>query len=201
MTDIVLGPPGASFKERHALREWVMQSEIGRPLPLRVLRDGQEIEVTLSLAPFPIELPELPGPPQVGSVAPALELNFLSERSRGPAPGRSQLLFFWATWCTPCKKSLPELFAFARDRNVEVVSITDEESAVVNDFLREFDGDFPAVVALDRRREQFQKYGVSGTPTFVLVDSGGVVRHYQAGYSDGKGLRIDGWQWDGGDHQ
>ncbi len=201
VTDIVLGPPGASFQERHELREWVMQSEIGRPLPMRVLREEQEIEVMLRLAPFPIELPKLPGPPQVGSVAPALELNYLSEPHPEPVTGQSQLLFFWATWCAPCKNSLPELLAFARDRNVEVVSITDEDSEVVNAFLHEFDGDFPEVVASDRRREQFQKYGVSGTPTFVLVDGGGVVRHYQAGYNVGTGLRIEGWQWNGGGHQ
>jgi thiol-disulfide isomerase/thioredoxin len=196
VTDIMLGPPGAPFQERHELREWVMQSEIGRPLPMRLLRDNREMEVLIRLAPYPIELPMLPGPPQIGSVAPALELNYLSDSHR-PGQGQSRLLFFWATWCRPCKRSLPELLAFAEDRDIQVVSITDEDPEVVSSFLREYDGQFPEIVASDRRREQFQKYGVSGTPTFVLVDSGGVVRHYQAGYKVEKGLRVDGWQWNG----
>jgi thiol-disulfide isomerase/thioredoxin len=197
VTDIILGPPDAPFQERHEMREWVMQSEVGKPLPMRLLRDDEEMEVMVRLAPFPIELPTLPGPPRVGSVAPAIELDYLPGSGK-PARGQSQLLFFWATWCNPCKKSLPELLAFARDRDIDVVSISDEKPDVVSSFLSEFDGDFPEIVASDRRREQFQKYGVSGTPTFVLVDSAGVVQHYQAGYKVEKGLRIDGWQWHGG---
>jgi len=197
VTDIVLGPPGAPFQERHELREWVMQSEIGEPLAMRVLRDDREIEVDIQLAPFPIEMPTLPGPPQVGSVAPELELNYLPD-SRKAEQDESQLLFFWATWCAPCKKSLPEVLAFAEQRGIPVVSITDEAPAVVSSFLRDFGGQFPDIVASDTRREQFQKYGVSGTPTFVLVDSDGIVRHYQAGYRVDNGLRIDGWRWNRG---
>jgi thiol-disulfide isomerase/thioredoxin len=197
--DIVLGPPGAPFQERHGLREWVMQSEIGRPLTLRLSRDGREIELAIRLAPYPLELPKLPGPPQIGSAAPPLELDYLPN-SRKPGQGQSRLIFFWATWCGPCKQSLPELLAFARDRDMTVVSITDEDPGVVGSFLRKYDGRFPEIVATDPDREQFQKYGVSGTPTFVLVDRDGVVRHYQIGYKIEDGLRIDGWQWTGGAH-
>jgi thiol-disulfide isomerase/thioredoxin len=196
MGDIVLGPPGAPFHERHELREWVMQGEIGKPLPLRLLRDDREVEVAIRLAPYPIELPALPGPPQIGSAAPPLELDYLPD-SRRPEHGQSQLLFFWATWCRPCKQSLPEMLAFARDRDIAVVSITDEDPDVVGSFLRKYDGRFPEFGATDSHREQFQKYGVSGTPTFVLVDSDGVVRHYQTGYKVEEGLRVDGWQWSG----
>jgi hypothetical protein len=38
---------------------------------------------------------------------------------------------------------------------------------------------------------------VSGTPTIVLVDAKGSVRHYQTGYNLENGLRIDGWSWEG----
>jgi thioredoxin-related protein len=92
------------------------------------------------------------------------------------------------------------MLAFAKDRNITVVSITDEDPDVVGSFLRKYDGRFPEIAATDRHREQFQKYGVSGTPTFVLVDRDGVVRHYQTGYNIEDGLRVDGWQWAGGAH-
>jgi thioredoxin-related protein len=90
------------------------------------------------------------------------------------------------------------MLAFAKDRDIAVVSITDEDPDVVGSFVRTYDGHFPEIVATDPHREQFQKYGVSGTPTFVLVDSDGVVRHYQTGYKVNEGLRVDGWQWNGG---
>jgi thiol-disulfide isomerase/thioredoxin len=174
-----------------------MQGEIGKPLPLRLLRDEREVEVAIRLAPYPIELPKLPGPPQIGSVAPTLELDYLPD-SRRPGQGRPQLLFFWATWCGPCKQSLPEMLAFAEDRDIAVVSITDENPDVVGSFIGKYDGRLPQIAATDPHRIQFQKFGVSGTPTFVLVDSDGVVRHYQTGYKVEEGLRVDGWQWNGG---
>jgi thioredoxin-related protein len=50
-------------------------------------------------------------------------------------------------------------------------------------------------VATDAYRKSFQDYGVSGTPTFVLVDRKGIVRHYQRGYQPESGLEIEGWEW------
>jgi thiol-disulfide isomerase/thioredoxin len=190
--DVLLGPPGAPFSERHAVREWVMQGEIGRPLPLRILRDDQELEVTVRLAPYPLELPQLPGPPEIGSVAPALELEYLAD-VRPPDPTRPRLYFFWETWCSHCKHALPELTAFAAERDVPIVAITDEAPETVQAFLRNHDGPVPEIVATDRRRTSFRDYGVSGTPTFVLVDAEGIVRHYSHGYNTRRGLDIAGW--------
>ena len=56
-----------------------------------------------------------------------------------------------------------------------------------------FDKPFPERVATDELRRSFLAYGVSGTPTFVLVDGEGVVRSYSVAYSPAKGLGVDGW--------
>jgi hypothetical protein len=50
------------------------------------------------------------------------------------------------------------------------------------------------VIAIDPLRISFRNYGVSGTPTFVLIDGKGVVRHYQSGYTLDRGLQIEGWK-------
>ncbi|HJS57526.1 MAG TPA: TlpA disulfide reductase family protein, partial [Vicinamibacteria bacterium] len=119
---------------------------------------------------------------------------------RGDLPkdraGRSgQLLFFWATWCGPCKAALPELLAFERVRGVPVVAVTDESAETLDPFFKTFVDPFPERVSIDEARRAFRAYGVSGTPTFVLVDGAGTVRSYATGYSKGKGLGIDGWRW------
>jgi thioredoxin-related protein len=44
-------------------------------------------------------------------------------------------------------------------------------------------------------RRAFLAYGLSGTPTFVLVDGQGIVQSYATGYTPQKGLGIDGWTW------
>jgi thiol-disulfide isomerase/thioredoxin len=197
--DVILGPPGRSFEEPRQVREWTMLRAVGEPAPLEVLR-GREVSVrTLVPDTHPGRFPDLPGPPEVGSAAPALEL----EPYRGSAPGalasaeKPHLLFFWATWCLPCKASLPEVAAFARERGVEVVAITDEDRATLDEFFTRFHADFPATVARDTRRRTFRGYGVSGTPTFVLVDARGVVESYSSGYGPTKGLGVPGWRWAG----
>ena len=56
VTDILLGTPGKPFLEQHAVREWTMQSEPGRPVYLELLRDGEPLEARLVLTPFPVQM-------------------------------------------------------------------------------------------------------------------------------------------------
>ncbi len=187
--DIIIGPPDAPFAEPNQVREWTMQREIGEAAPLVVERDGQRRELTLLPDPFPMDMPALPGPPKVGSPAPALDL----QKYRGDATlraGTDTLLFFWATWCAPCKFALPELTRIARERNIEVLAITDEPADTLDKFFKEFDGAFPKRVAIDAYRQSFQSYGVSGTPTFVLVGGDGTVQYYETGYNAKVGLKL-----------
>jgi thiol-disulfide isomerase/thioredoxin len=192
--DIILGPPSAPFVEPHAVREWTMRSEIGQPAPLKILREEQTLEVTLRPSAYPVKMPKLPGPPPVGSNAPVLKVDLFRGAERVVA-GKPKLLFFWATWCGPCKYALPEVLAFAKARDIEVIAVTDEDPEVLNKFFAQQKEPFPEVVAIDPLRITFQSYGVSGTPTFVMVDDHDVVRHYQTGYNAEHGLTVDGWDW------
>ena len=196
--DVILGPPGHPFKEPHQIREWTMLSEVGRSRPLLVQRGDGKIRVALTPAPYPIRLPELPGPPKVGSAAPPLKLGAY----RGTLPtrladGREHLLFFWATWCLPCKAAIPEVLAFAQERAAQVIAITDEPSEQLDTFFGRFKAPFPDTVAVDDLRRAFQAYGVSGTPTFVLIDGEGRIASQSTGYTPEKGLPIEGWSWAG----
>lgn len=194
--DVVVGPPGAPFVERAQIREWTMLSKVDRPAPLEVLRDGKRMHVKLVPQPYPLVWPEIPGPPKVGS--PAVPLKVDPYRGTPPvklATGTPHLLFFWATWCGPCKASLPEVLAFERERHTPVVAITEEPREQLDAFFRVFTAPFPDTVAMDAYRRAFVAYGVSGTPTFVLVDGQGTVVSYSTGYSPAKSLGIQGWSW------
>jgi thiol-disulfide isomerase/thioredoxin len=194
--DLIVGPPGHPFVEPHQVREWTMLSPIDKPAPLVVQRGDRQLQVTLVPKPYPVRLPELPGPPKVGSAAPSVPLN----QYRGTVPtaladGKPHLLFFWATWCAPCKASIPELLAFEGARDTQVIAITDEPSEQLDAFFKHYEGPFPATVATDELRRAFQAYGVSGTPSFVLVDAAGNVAAQATGYTPEKGLGIEGWKW------
>jgi hypothetical protein len=76
-----------------------------------------------------------------------------------------------------------------------VIAITDEDPEVLEKFFATTKQTFADKVAIDPLRTAFRDYGVSGTPTIVLVDEHGVVRHYHAGYDANAGLGIEGWTW------
>ncbi len=187
--DVIVGTPDQEFLEPNQVREWTMQREIGEPAGLLIRRDGKPMRLTLLPDPFPIEMPKLPGPPKVGSVAPPVDV----EDYRGSVevqPGKETLLFFWATWCAPCKFALPEVMRAAEERGVEVIAITDEKEKALDAFFEKFAEPFPENIAVDPYRQSFQAYGVSGTPTFVLIDGSGKVSHYKTGYNAKLGLEL-----------
>jgi thiol-disulfide isomerase/thioredoxin len=197
--DLVLGPSnGGEFLSKNQIRAWTMLAPVGKPGMLTIIRDGQRRPINIVPAPFPMKWPELPGPVQIGAAAPETNL----KAYRGPVQANLRkrsphLLFFWATWCGPCKLAIPELLAFEKERKTPVIGITDEKSAVLDKFLTRFTSPLPNSLAMDEKRKSFVSYGVSGTPTFVLVDEKGNVTWRQVGYTPSQGLSIPGWTWSG----
>jgi thiol-disulfide isomerase/thioredoxin len=63
--------------------------------------------------------------------------------------GRSLLLNFWAPWCPPCVKEMPEIDRFARSeagRNTLVIGLAVDEPGNVDRYLAEHPVSFPIVV-------------------------------------------------------
>jgi len=195
--DIVLGPPDAPFTEPRQIREWAMTAPADEPSWLLVRRGNEDLRVGLRPEPYPLEWPSLPGPPEVGSLAPPLE-ELQPYRGRLPvelASGGPYLLFFWTPGCAHCKAALPEVVAFERERQTQVIAITDAPAGELDAFFEKHNGPFLETVAVDEFRRSFLAYGVSGTPSFVLVDAAGKVLSTSTGYRPKKGLGIPNWSW------
>jgi peroxiredoxin len=105
----------------------------------------------------------------------------MSVRSAPPGlsdyAGRYILLNFWATWCEPCKKEMPELEALyegLKDRNLVVLAVSMEETAdKVGKFLESNPFKFP--VLADPDGEVARLYGVDSIPLTYLITPGGAI--------------------------
>jgi len=88
--------------------------------------------------------------------------------------GKVVLVNFWATWCPPCRKEMPDLDALYnrfKDQGFVVVAISDEEAAKVAPFIAERKISYPVV--LDPGRKVNDLFVVEGIPKSFVYDRDG----------------------------
>lgn len=119
-------------------------------------------------------------PPQIGGPAAAFTLNDLEGRpvSLADYKGKVVLLNFWATWCEPCKKEMPEIQAAYEKRKEEgfvVLAVNfGENPDPTASFVHHGRLTFP--VLLDRRADVAERYGVINLPVTFFIDPEGIIR-------------------------
>jgi len=88
--------------------------------------------------------------------------------------GKVVLVNFWATWCPPCRKEMPDLqtlYDRFRDQGFVVLAISDEKAGKVEPFIHERKVTFP--VLLDPGRKVNGAFSVEGIPKSFVYDREG----------------------------
>jgi thiol-disulfide isomerase/thioredoxin len=88
--------------------------------------------------------------------------------------GQVVVLEFWATWCPPCRVSIPHLIQLHKeykDKGVVFVSLTDEPRGTVEPFAKEMGMGY----AIGGDSSSSEAYGVRGIPTAFIISRQGQV--------------------------
>ncbi len=123
---------------------------------------------------FGLLLPAKAAPSNTGKPLPALNLSFVKDEVN-PA-GKPLLLEFWATWCPPCRKSIPhlnEIHAKYKERGLVIIGVTDEEKGIIEPFMKKLPMHYS--VAIDTNGKLGTAFGIEAIPHAMLVDKSGKI--------------------------
>lgn len=126
----------------------------------------------------------------IGAEAPDFTLQSMDgkEVKLSDFKGKKVYLKFWASWCGPCKKSMPELMELAakENRDFEILSVIApgiQGEKTIDKFPKWFEEqgykDIP--VLYDTKGAVFQDYQIRSIPTEYLIDSQGKIAKIQLG--------------------
>ncbi len=103
--------------------------------------------------------------------------------------GKVVFIDFWATWCPPCRISMPEvekLSAYFQGKAVQVLGLNlDENAESARRFVAKKGIPYPVLLA--GGTDIANAYGVNGIPHFALIDRQGRLVNVWSGFSPGMG--------------
>ncbi|KAF3977162.1 MAG: TlpA family protein disulfide reductase [Methylococcales symbiont of Iophon sp. n. MRB-2018] len=105
-----------------------------------------------------------------------------------------RIINFWATWCPPCLKEIPEFIklqnAFS-DKEVQFIGIAVEEAESVKQYLAVNPVNYPMLIAGDGNVSLFRQLGniFDTVPFTLIVDQSGTIIYRQPGEISSKKIR------------
>jgi len=134
---------------------------------------------------------------EAGMPAPALSLAALEDGGKAVTlaglKGSVVYVDFWASWCVPCRLSMPaldELYRRNKSRGFAVVGVNKDASAAdARRFATRVPVTFPLVA--DAADAAARGFDVKAMPSGYLLDRKGVVRHVHRGFTHETGAALE----------
>jgi peroxiredoxin len=101
--------------------------------------------------------------------------------------GKVILLDFWATWCPPCRKEIPDFVNLqdeygAKGLQIVGISLDQDGVQVVKDFAEEFGINYPVLMGNSKVKADYG--GIRGIPTTFLISRKGEIIDKYVGFRD-----------------
>ncbi|SAK83787.1 redoxin domain-containing protein [Caballeronia hypogeia] len=108
--------------------------------------------------------------------------------------GKPVVVNFWASWCGPCVKEMPELSAIHREyasKGITFIGLGVDSEKNVNDFLQKVKVDYPVYITGFGGADLARSFGnnAGGLPFTVVIDAKGQIRSTKLGEVDAKELK------------
>ena len=125
-----------------------------------------------------------------GDIAPSFELRkLIGVDTEHLESYRSKVVYldFWASWCTPCRVSLPDIIRLKQDlakEEFEVIAISiDEDPEDARRFIEQYKVEH--TILSDTTGTTAANYQIPGMPTSFIIDKEGVIRLRHTGFKAG----------------
>ncbi len=180
--DLVIGIDGKDLVNVAQLQNVLKNAKVGSHVAIEIFREGKRIPLTVTLTERPDDISSLTGS-AIGSKIAKFGNNFYKNAEKRQDAPKATLLDFWATWCGPCRQTLPvleKMYNKYSSQGLEVIGISSEQKNTLLSFYKKQHAS-PYPLYRDADQGLWRRYGIHAVPTLMLLDANGYIKRVWSG--------------------